>query len=153
MPRFRPLGARAPSDIPRRLDKASRDRYWEDEQARQRRCGVSTHWLDAAQMAPYRLRIILAGGIAGAGDQYGVFGAHRGHSAGNLEARIENNIEVPARLTDWGMDTLFRTAPSRVELSDNLRDVAEWRSGRRSWVPDEQRRSYNGGRFPASWRY
>ena len=147
------MGARAPSDILRRLDEASRDRYWEDEQARQRRCGVSTHWLDAAQMAPYRLRIILAGGIAGAGDRYGAFGAHRGHSAGHLEARIENNIEIPTRLMDWGMNTLPRKAPIRAGLPDNLRDVAESRRGRRSRVPDEQRRSYNGGRFPALRRY
>ena len=80
-------------------------------------------------MASYRLRIVIAGKFAGdLGRSTGV-GDRICHFTGRLGARIENNLEVAARLRGEEMDARA-TRPDRVV--------------------DGQRRSFYGRRTPAS---
>ena len=81
--------------------------------------------LDTAQIALYRLRIIIAGKLAGAWDQWGGLVARLRHSTGHLDACVENNMEDTALSTDAEMDAPARTTRGRADFQGTLRVVAE----------------------------
>ena len=64
-----------PSDLPRPLDKAPRNRASHDGQARRCRYGAVTPRHNTAQSVLYRLPIIIVGELASARGRYGGFGS------------------------------------------------------------------------------
>ena len=142
-PPYTPYCARAPQDLPWRLDKPSHTRAWEDEKARQKRFGQLPPCLNSAQMVLYRLRIIIAGDLAGAWDKHGGFSAQLRLLASHLEACIENNTEVMARLSEEESEVLSHMSRSRMESKEVFRVILEPDRDRRLRVVDEQRRAYH----------
>ena len=142
-PPFSPYCARSPQDLPWRLDKLSHTRAWEGEKARQKRFGQLSPCLNSAQMVVYRLRVIVAGDLAGAWDKFGGFGAQLCLLSNHLEACIENNTEVMARLADEENEVLSHMARSRVEPKEVTSAISDPDRDRRLRVVDEQRRAYH----------
>ena len=142
-PPFSPYCARSPQDLPWRLDKLSHNRAWEDEKARQKRFGQTSPCLNSAQMVVYRLRVIVAGDLAGAWDKFGGFGAQLCLLSSHLEACIENNTEVMARLADEENEVLSHMARSRMDPKEVFSVISDPDRDRRLRVVDEQRRAYH----------
>ena len=91
-PPFPPYGARNPQGLPWRMDAPSRHRAREGGKARQRRHGQHSPRLNASK--PGR-RILVAGSRA----KVGGFGGQICLLPNHLEACVENNAEVMARLS------------------------------------------------------
>ena len=98
--------------------------------------------VNAAQMAARRLRIIIAGELAGAWGKFGGFGGQPCPLLGHLEACLRHNAEVMDRLSEEG-ELRPHTARSRMDPSGVSSVIFEPGRDRRLRVVDEQRRAYD----------
>ena len=142
-PPYSPFCVRSPMEVPWRIDSPAHARAWEDEKARQARYNQPNPCPNAAQAVLYRLRIIIAGDIAGAWEKFGGLGAQLGLLAYPLEACVENNAEVTHRLAEEDLCRLAHMARSRADPQEVLSALREPDRGLRSRVIEDQRRAFH----------
>ena len=113
-PPYSPVRIRPPMAFPWRIDTPSHIRAWGGEEARQAPYNQLILGPNSARATLYRLRITIAGDIAGSWAKFGGLG----QLANRLEACVENNAEVMTRVAEEEIALPAHTARSRAEPSD-----------------------------------